>query len=148
MADHYTVACEDPIEDDEIIYRRVRPRDAHKQPDGSYRFGSQAFADRGREPSVDRARCCSSSEFTRNSPENGVCSVVATEVRAHRFDQADDKGRPTGTTFVADVHRDPLPDNHAHCLVRLHPQKASGSIFKRLLESLARCAKIVLEPPP
>jgi hypothetical protein len=152
MADRTNVAIAGPLSGDEVVFRRVGPTNFKREPDGTLRLSSQAFADRDLEPSVDRALLCvarGGAEYTRRVPENGVASITVAKVRSERVEKNDAKNRPIAT-FHADVHPDPCPnedpDNDAHCLIRLSPEYATKKVFRRLLERLAQIALIELPP--
>lgn len=133
------------VEDDEQLYRRVIP--GHfKTVDGKVRFGSQAFADRSKQPSVDRAKLCDfNPAVTQKSPANGVVCVVASSVRG--IDPIPQKVEAAKVVMCsADVIEAPLratltaAANSAHALIVTIPSIESGSAFKRLLEALSALA--------
>src|SRR6266481_9705461 len=77
-----------PVDDDEDLYRRIPHDDGtlglyQTDAHGTVRFLSQAFADRLRRPSVDRANLLGHDPTrAQKSPYAGVTMVVAGKVRA------------------------------------------------------------------
>jgi hypothetical protein len=58
LADGVAEGASDHVYDDETLYRSVVPSLWKQKSDGEFYLSSQAFADRNRRPSVDRARLC------------------------------------------------------------------------------------------
>jgi hypothetical protein len=143
------------VEDDEDLYRSIWPtgEDSHglyvTYPDGSVRFGSQAFADRSRRPSVDRASLCDNDPVrARKHPSAGVTMVVAGKARAiGPLPKFDTKNRPVDWIQVdvehVPIENDPAePDNPAHAEIVTNPL-CSKKEFRRLCEALALLANEV-----
>lgn len=138
----------DALEEDELFYRRILPDKGHfKLADGELRLSSQAFSDRQLEPSVDRARLTEAlggPAFTQSDPANGVVSIAVGDVRAIRVEHQP-KGEEV-STFVADLQYRPVDGNPAHYVVLLVPTSKKKSVFKKLIERLARRAEWVIKP--
>lgn len=129
----------DRVDDDEILYRSVVPELWKQKGAGEFYLSSQAFADRHRRPSVDRARLCGHDPgHTQFRPSDYVCSLVTEEVRAiDTVVRYDKKGNPQARHNI-DVEPVPLSDNPAHAEIYAVPEISSESLFRRLLERLAR----------
>jgi hypothetical protein len=126
------------VQDDEVLYRCVYyDLRAYKlTPSGDLKVTSDAFLDRNKQPSVDRARLCHSDpHYTQGKDKrNGVVYLIAREIRA-----IDDLIRHGSSpeTYTIDVAPVPLHDNPAHAEIRTSPQIASQNVFRRLRRSLA-----------
>lgn len=137
----------DRVGDAEVLYRRVPTgQNYYRLVGGVLRVSSQAFADRHRAPSVDRAVLCGHDpHWAQESADDGVVSVVASDVRAIDLPQRDLKGN-VEFRYGIDVHPDPIAAsaerraNPAHAEIRPSPEYRTDSVFKRLLEALARLA--------
>src|SRR5437867_808678 len=103
----------DQIDDDEVLYRRVLPKDI--QPiEGGHRIGSQAFTDRLWEPSVDRAILRNHRPvLTQGEPSFAVISVKARQVRAIALPLRNEAGQET-MVRPFDVRYKPTDENPAH----------------------------------
>lgn len=136
----------DKVEDDEVLYRSV-PNGCFTITDGALRLTSTAFNDPTQKPSVDRAKLCGANPaYTKKKPTDGVVSLTALSVRQIADVVQNDKhGKPI-LAHAVDAIPDPvknhpaLPDNLAHALIVTNPDFESGSVFKKLKESLARIA--------
>lgn len=141
------------VKDDEILYRSisVKRRQCVPNGDGHWRLSSQAFTDSSQKPSVDRACLCDNDPVrAQKSPEDGIVSLIAHEVRGIKnFNQTKD-GKPLQNEkgqelmHVFDVVPDPIttpPENPAHAQVVTSPSYTSRSAFNRLIERLARIAE-------
>lgn len=127
--------------DDETLYRSVPiGQNLYRtDPDGRWRLSSQAFNDRTREPSVDRATLCGD-DPTRSQfrSTDGVVKVYAKEVRSISGISGSGGGAARRTvTYDIDVVPAPLAENPAHAVIKPSPAYKSGSVFKRVLEALA-----------
>jgi len=135
----------DYVDDEELLYRRVFPEHILLS-DGTHQIHSQAFTDRYRQPSVDRARLCGNDPtHTQQQPGFGVISVRAFQVRQIVLIQRD----PAVQEVVVrpfDVKPDPLPDNPAHAVIYTIPEFDSQRTFRKLLDRLKHLGEIVLLP--
>ena len=147
-----------PIEDDEILFRRVpNTPDYIVRRDGKIRISSQAFAERHYRPSVDRAK------FREHNPRlcqqkttDAVVSVIAGNVRAILSVVKNDGNGHLVQQYYVDVEHVPIEndpieqDNLAHAEIFTKPP-SDKSVFRKLKESLALLANLRLwdvEPPP
>lgn len=140
--------AEAPISDEEKLYRSVRASEIIRDSSGHViRVSSQAFGDRTREISVDRATLREHDpRRVRKSPTDAVAELIAGEVRGIRsLIHRDAQGQEIGL-YTIDVRPNPLPGNAAHALIYADPRFASRSLFKRLQERLALMAQFVLLP--
>jgi hypothetical protein len=147
---HHINFTSDRVGDDETLFRCVFFGKKHYriEPNGVLRISSQAFADRNREPSVDRALLCSNDPtWTQKSSggneNDGVVSLVADEVREIPVSSANPdaaSGEPKAVEYNIDVVPAPLQGNHAHAVVRPTPTYRTKSVFRRVCEKLAYLA--------
>ena len=142
MADGVGVPNGDHIDDDEVLYRAVRPELWKQKPGGEFHLSSQAFADRERRPSVDRGLLCEHDpKHAQFHSSDYVCSLTAEEVRAiDTVVKHDRKGVPQVRHNI-DVEPVPLPDDPAHAEIYAVPEISGGRLFERLLERLALLAR-------
>ncbi len=139
---------ENPITNDEVLYRRV-PLDKRLlkvQPDGTKRISSQVFYEPGHRPSVDRAKLRENEpRRTLGSLHGGIVSVITHDIRSINDLIQYDKGNHPIKTFVVDVEPKPIfndpnePDNPAHAEIYMDSE-CSGKVFQRLCEKLALLA--------
>ena len=149
---------ENPISDDEALYRRI-PDDrgfVKKQLDGTFRISSQAFYEGGHRISVDRA------DLRENNPRQtlasypgpaGVVSIKTGDVRAINGLVYHNKMQDLTQTFSVDVEPAPIfndpnePDNPAHA--ESTKPECPKKVFQTLIERLALLAngRWVIEPP-
>lgn len=136
------VGAGDRVDDDEVLYRSVKRTLWKQKNDGEFYLSSQAFADRNRRPSVDRAELCGHDpSYTQFRPSDYVCSLVAEDVRAiATVVKRDRKGVPQVRHNI-DVEPVPLSDNVAHAEIYAVPEISGGRLFERLLERLAYLAR-------
>ncbi len=132
----------DRVDDDETLYRSVVPNLWKQKDEGEFYLSSQAFADRNRRPSVDRAKLCGHDpSYAQFRPSDYVCSLVAEGVRAiDTVVKYDKKGIPQACHNI-DVEPVPLPDDAAHAEIYAVPEISGGRLFERLLERLAYLAR-------
>lgn len=132
----------DRVDDDETLYRSIVPELWKQKNDGEFYLSSQAFADRNRRPSVDRAKLCGYDPgYTRFRPSDLVCGLIAEDVRAiSTVVKHDRKGVPLVRHNI-DVEPVPLPDDPAHAEIYTVPEISGGRLFERLLEKLAYLAR-------
>jgi hypothetical protein len=134
---------------DEIVFRRVLPGMGHYSFDDANRLrvSPSAFADRELQPSVDREmllRNLGGASFTRQLPQNAVVRLKVADVRAVTIPKQDSQGR-TQEEYVADVEPRPLPENAAHCVIKMSPSYSKG-MFRKLQERLALLADWEIPP--
>jgi len=149
---------ENPITDDEILYRCVPDNKGllKIQPNGTFKISSQAFHDPNQRPSVDRARLRENDPSRTLGPySGGVTSIVTHDVRTiDDLVQYDKDQRPI-QDFIVDVEPKPIfddpnePDNYAHAEIYTNPL-CPRRVFQRLCERLALLANSrpwEIEPP-
>src|SRR5438874_1795819 len=139
---------DDPIADDEILYRRVLDGRDHYtvQNDGTIRVSSQAFYESGFRPSVDRAKLRDNDpKKTLGTFSGGVASLVTHDVRSVApIVQNDEKGHFVQLCRVnveyMPILNDPVePDNDAHAEIYTNPP-CNKRVFRKLIEKLALLA--------
>lgn len=142
LANGVAEGASDHVHDDETLYRSVVPSLWKQKSDGEFYLSSQAFADRNRRPSVDRARLCGHDpSYSQFRPSDYVCSLLAEDVRAiSTVIRHDRKGVPQVRHNI-DVEPVPLSDNAAHAEIFTVPEISGGRLFERLLEKLAYLAR-------
>lgn len=123
------------IGDDELVHRSVFPSDVVLR-EGKRFLSSTAFNDSAMRPSVDRASLRSAEESKR-SLNDGVCGLVANEVRSITSVVNQKTNKPYGV----DVVERPLEDNSAHAQIEVDPEFENPSRFKKLKEALCRIAE-------
>jgi len=139
------ITPETPIDDAELVYRRVRPQSKHwkELPDGTLAISPQAFYDRAKEPSVDRALMRTAID-AREGHANGLLRLKVGDVRgiaSHHPDQ----GQKGSVVYAADVIPRPEDANPAHCVVAFNPGPKNRALEK-LQEALALLASWELKP--
>lgn len=139
------VPATSPVLNEEGLYRSIRDEVQHFGCDARgalTRLSHSAFNDRGKQPSVDRARMRpGGASESRKSPSDGVVTVAAAEVRAIRTVATLDRKGNVAQQHEVNVVHDPEPNNHSHALVVTAPHAASDGAFKRLKEALCRIAE-------
>lgn len=123
------------VGNDELLYRSIRADDV-TSVSGRTVLSSTAFNDAAMKPSVDRASIRSAEEAKR-SPSDGVCGLMASEVRSINSVLHQDSKLP----YRVDVMERPEVDNAAHAQVEVDPLFESPSRFKKLKECLCRIAE-------
>jgi len=138
----------DEIANEEVVYRCVFfGRNLYRLEGGRLIVSSQAFADRERKPSVDRASFCGSDpSWAQMDQRDGVVSLMTGAVRElNTVVQRDSKGRET-FTYKLDVEPDPIfgrpgeRDSPAHARIVPHPDYRTRSAFRKVMEQLAYLA--------
>lgn len=139
------------VGDEELLHRSVRPGDVKTGPEGRRHLSSTAFNDPAMRPSVDRA-ILRDVEQSKQAPTDGVCGLVASEIRSI----TDVIHQGTNKPYNVDVVSRPVPPdnpdgeppNPAHAQVEVDPNFESPSRFKRLKDSLCRIAETrwLIEP--
>ncbi len=132
-----------PVMNEEVLYRCVRHgrKLKVKQPDGTFKLSSQAFADPYNRPSVYRAALCNNDPSQAQiESKDGVVSVVTHDVRlTDSVVQRDPKGRIIHK-FNVDVEHVPEPENYSHAEIYIDPASQSRGVILRLMERLAYLA--------
>lgn len=133
--------------DEEALYRNVRGggEDEYRYDEtGQLIISNNAFLDRNKKPSVDRAKLNNfDPEKSRMRKEDGIVTLIAQEVR-----QIGDVRSNNGGGSIAhavDVSPDPVPRNKAHAQITVEPDFFGSSskqkkAFKLLRIALARLA--------
>jgi hypothetical protein len=143
---HLVNSTSDYVKDEETLFRCVFFGRAYYTvcPEGVLRLSSQAFADRNREPSVDRAGLCDHNpSWTQKDEKNGVAKLLTLEVRQIPVSGQNPSplhGGATQIQYHIDVVPDPLQDNIAHAVVRAIPPYQTKSVFRRVCERLVLIA--------
>ncbi len=142
LADGVAEGASDHVHNEETLYRSIVPNLWKQKSDGEFYLSSQAFADRNRRPSVDRARLCGHDpSYTQFRPSDYVRGLLAEDVRAiSTVIRHDRKGVPQVRHNI-DVEPVPLSDNAAHAEIFAVPEISGGRLFERLLEKLAYLAR-------
>jgi len=134
---------EDSVADDEILYRSIRAGrggEYYIDQDGILRFTSQAFNDKSREPSVDRAKMRNNNPtLSKKSPSDGIVSLVTSEIRAEKV-PVDHSQNNNPTQYILDVIPKRLPDNDSHAVIVPNPEYKNDKAYKRVKEKLAYLA--------
>ena len=139
--------AEDRVADDETLYRAVAGVH-YAIEDGVIRVSSQAFGDRERRPSVDRAHLRDNNpEKTRFDNSYGVVSLIASSVREIE-EPINDKNGNFVEMCYADVEPAPEIDNPAHAQIHGRPRgfEVSKSLYQRMLARLCRISSRLLDP--
>lgn len=127
----------DPVSDPELLYRRVLPVhvDYEVQPPQPV---SEAFFDRDKKISVDRADLCGHDPtHTQEKSENFVRCLRAKGVRGINDVVTGDE-RTGKAQHDIDVVPYPLNDNDAHAHIVGKPHVSSKGAFRKLRHSLLR----------
>lgn len=139
----------DLVRADEILYRSVRGKYGEEYSydnTGKLQISSQAFRDRERKPSVDRAEL---KEFnpalSKRSETDGIVSLMTADIRAI----GTVKTKIANTDVVehaVDVIHDPIPENPAHSKIVVNPEifgsnNKQRNVFKLLQLALAELAE-------
>lgn len=147
LADGVANEPPEPV-NDEILYRLVQPK--YVEPNnGGWEIKSEAFKDRERRISVDRALLSGDPANTQVEESDYICRLVTREVR--RLTVTLDA--PNGTIlerFGICVDPVPLPDNGAHAEIYVERNPTSKAPFRKLKYKLAELAKFeeCFGPPP
>lgn len=140
---------DDFVQDDEVLYRSVRGKYGEEYAYdniGKLKISSEAFRDRERKPSVDRAELKEfNPSLSKRSDTDGIISLIAADVRA--IGTVKTKIQNTETTVHAvDVIYDPIPENPAHSQIVVNPEffgskNKQRNVFKLLQFALAELAE-------
>ena len=149
----------DFIQDDEALYRSVRGKYGEEYAYdniGQLKISSEAFRDRERKPSVDRAAVKNfNPALSKQNETDGVLSLITADVRAIGTVKTKTQNADT-TVHAVDVIYDPTPDNPAHSKIVVSPEffgskNKQRNVFKLLQLALAELAEKngwPLEPSP
>ena len=130
------MAQENHVEDDEELYRSIR-EGQYTIENGILRPNSQAFSDRYKKPSVDRANLVGNDpEQSKKSETDGVVSIVVTQVRETTIEdyQLNVISRPI-------INHETLPDNPAHAQIEPNKEYTSDKHFRKVIQRLSRLAE-------
>ena len=139
----------DFVRDDEILYRSVRGKYGEEYAYdniGKLKISSEAFRDRHRKPSVDRAEL---REFnpvlSKLSDTDGVVSLMAVDVRAIGTVKTKILNEDV-VIHAVDVVYAPTPENPAHSQIVVNPEffgsrSKQRNVFKLLQLALAELAE-------
>ncbi len=149
----------DFVRDNEVLYRSVRGKYGEEYSYDNIeklKISSEAFRDRERKPSVDRAEL---KEFnpalSKRNDTDGIVSLITADVRS--IGTVKTKIQDTDAVVHAvDVIYDPTPENPAHSKIVVNPEffgskNKQRNIFKLLQLALAELAEKngwTLEPSP
>lgn len=138
------------VDDDEEVYRSVRgalnyDEYYYDENDGSLQIGPNAFRDRYKHPSVDRAKLKDfNPHLAKQSESDGIVTLLTKKVRAigHVFTKTE---QGEVVQHSVDVKPDQKHDNEAHALVVVTPEffgspTKQKNAFKLLRISLAKIA--------
>ena len=138
----------DLVQDDEELYRNVRGELESKEysydDTGKLIIQPEAFRDRSKKPSVDRAKLTG---FTPSlvllNRTNGIVSLVTGDVRT--IGEVKTEIEDEAVVHAVDVVYDPIPGNTAHSQITVIPDLFGSptkqkKVFKFLQKALARLA--------
>lgn len=112
---------------------------------GALRATSEAFCDRNRQVSVDRAILVGSDPTrSRKRSTDAIAQLLTAEVRSSEVRHSGEGD--TVRRYLVDVVAAPCADNPAHALITTDPAIASDKHFRRLRERLSRIHKLILLP--
>lgn len=121
---------DDPITEDELLYRAIDPNDGNWYKKDEHRPTRLAFIDSYQSASVTRAALCTCPSQGKLRPGDYVCGLVAQTVLEH--------------AKAEDVCVNLLPDktaaNSGHALIHIDPKAEKGA-YKRFAKLLALDAK-------
>ena len=139
----------DYVRNEEELYQSVRGKleeEYSYSPKGSLQISSEAFRDRDRKPSVDRAELRKfNPALSKLSDIDGVVSLMTAEVRA--IGKVKTKTQNEDVVIHAvDVVYAPTSENPAHSLIIVKPEffgskNKQGNVFKLLQLALAELAE-------
>ena len=130
------------IEDDEVVYRRVRNApEEYAIINGVVRISANAFRDPKLEPSVVRSLLCNRdpNHAIKDYPDHGVVSLVSSDIRKIKTTVFDKKRKPVSTHATDVLHR-PNKKNRSHAIITALPSFPSEHGFNRLKEALSQLA--------
>ncbi len=134
--------------DDEELYRNVRAGPGSIEysydDEGRLIIQPEAFRDRHKKPSVDRASLVDyNPSVVLLNPTNGIVSLMAGDVRA--IADVVTTTRDKTVNHVVDVVHDPTPQRRSHAVINVNPEffdseSKQKKVFKFLQKALARLA--------
>jgi hypothetical protein len=137
------------IRDDEVLYRSVRGKYGEEYSYdniGKLKISSEAFRDRERKPSVDRAEL---NEFnpslSKRNDTDGIVSLITADVRAIGTVKTKNQNADA-IAHAVDIIYDPIPENPAHSKIVVSPEflgskNKQRNVFKLLQLALAELAE-------
>jgi hypothetical protein len=140
----------------ENLYRRIPfGRNWCCFANGKWRASSQAFGDRDRRTSVDRASIRAilrpaGLAWTQETADNGVAELITGDVRSIKIIAEPPKSAKV--EHAVEVYPRPIEgqpgerDNPAHAQIEPQPDWATTSAFRRLQERLALMAEMRILP--
>jgi hypothetical protein len=138
----------DYVRNEEELYRSVRGKLEEEYsygPKGNLQISSEAFRDRDRKPSVDRAELRKfNPALSKLSDTDGVVSLMTAEVRAIGIVKTKIQNEDA-VVHAVDVVYDPTPENPAHSQIIVKPElfgskSKQKNTFKLLQLALAELA--------
>jgi hypothetical protein len=147
------VESEDRVDDAEVLYRAVWKNDFDRVSETEVTLTENAFGDKSKEPSVDRAHINEyEPERSRFRESDAVVSLIAEKVREITLTQVLPGGQ--GHPYTFDVvprpildKPDPIDNNPAHAQVEAD-RPLTSSPYKHLKMALARLGKQSVELDP
>lgn len=139
----------DFIRDDEVLYRSVRGKYGEEYSYdnmGKLTISSEAFRDRERKPSVDRAVLRGfNPALSKLSETDGIVSFITADIRTIGIVKTKIQNADT-IVHAVDVIYDPTPENPAHSKIVVNPEffgskNKQRNIFKLLQLALAELAE-------
>jgi hypothetical protein len=131
----------DVVANEEILYRSVpEGRNWVKLIGGECKPSAQAFNDKDRQPSVDRAKLLAHDPVrAKMQSSDGILQLKAGDVREEKIVKTEKQsGQPeVKVTLSVDIVPDPTKERPAHALVKFHPLPGGTSNFEKLKERLA-----------
>lgn len=127
------------VTNEEVLYRCVfYGRNTYQIQNNIAYLTSQAFADRAKRPSVDRADLCGNNPcYSQKNEKDAIVSLITKDVRLiNNVIQNNPKGEPE-FTYKIDVLPRPLEENPAHAQIEPSPEYRNDKPFRKLLERLA-----------
>lgn len=139
----------EPVDDDEILYRLVQPKYVESN-NGGWGIKSEAFKDRERRISVDRALLSEDPANTQVDKESDyICRLVTRDVRSLTVTLDAPSGGVLERYGVC-VDPAPIPGNDAHAEIYVECNPTSKAPFRKLKYKLAELAEFeeCFGPPP
>ena len=139
----------DYVRNEEELYRSVRGKLEEEYsygPKGNLQISSEAFRDRDRKPSVDRAELRGyDPTLSKLSDTDGVVSLMTADARAIGIVKTKIQNEDA-VVHAVDVVYDPTPENPAHSLIIVKPEffgskNKQRNVFKLLQLALAELAE-------
>lgn len=152
----------DYVRNEEELYRSVRGKygEEYSYDKGKLEISSEAFRDRDKKPSVDRAKLkgCDPSLSKRNDTD-GVISLITSDVRAigkvkTKIQNEDVVVHAVDVIYDPNPVTDPMNDAHSQIIVKpefFGSKNKQRNVFKLLQLALAELAQKngwTLEPTP